>query len=149
MQAFNFQVKCVPGTLHLITDALSRAPHFSPHADELTVETSFAVLNEEHPQCNQLLNCLSEHICPQYTELLIQIQNDFSSKSMSPFAASYKKIGDRLSIYKYNNIKFVLLNSRQIVPPPGAIPSLLKNIHPAHVGVDRTMSLTKRLFFSC
>ena len=91
MQAFNFQVKWVPGKLHLIADALSRAPHFSLHADELTVETSFAFLNEEHPQCNQLLTCLAEHICPQYTELLMQIQNNFSSKSMGPFASSYNK----------------------------------------------------------
>ena len=66
MQAFNFQVKWVPGKLHLVADALSRAPHFSPHADELKIETSFAVL---------------------------------------------------------------------------------KNLHSAHVGVDRTMSLTKQLFF--
>ena len=36
MQAFNFEVKWVPGKLHLIADALSRAPHFSPHAEELT-----------------------------------------------------------------------------------------------------------------
>ena len=55
--------------------------------------------------------------------------------------ASYKKIGDRLTIYKFNDIEFVLLNSRQIVPPPGAIPSLPKNLHSVHVGVDRTMSL--------
>ena len=65
--------------------------HFSPHADELTLETFLAVLNEEHPQCNQLLTCLAEHIFPQYTELLMQIQNNFSSKSMGPFASSYKK----------------------------------------------------------
>ena len=87
MQAFNFQVKWVPGKLHLIDDALSCAPHFSPHVDKLTVETSFAVLNEEHSQCNQLLICLAEHICPQYTELLMQLQNEFSSKSMGPFAS--------------------------------------------------------------
>ena len=29
MQAYNFKVKWVPGKLHLIADALSRAPHFS------------------------------------------------------------------------------------------------------------------------
>ena len=33
------------------------------------------------------------------------------------------------------------------VPLPGAVPSLLKNLHSAHVGVDRAMSLTKQLFF--
>ena len=58
-----------------------------------------------------------------------------------------KKIGDRLSIYKFDDIEFVLLSSRQITPPPGADPSLLKNLHSAHVGVDRTMSLTEQLFF--
>ena len=46
MRAFNFQVKWVPGKLHLIADALSGAPHFSPHADELIIETSFAVLSK-------------------------------------------------------------------------------------------------------
>ena len=104
MQAFNFEVKWVPGKLHLIADALSRAPHFSTHADELTVETTFAVLNEEHPQCNQLLECLTTHICPEYGDLLIQIRGDFSSKSMGQLAASYKKLGDRLYIYKYTKI---------------------------------------------
>ena len=43
----------------------------------------------------------------------------------------------------------MLLDSRQIVPPPGAIPFLLKNLHSAHVRVDRTMSLTKQLFSWC
>ena len=120
MQAFNFQVKWIPGKLHLIADSLSRAPNFSPHTDELTIETSFAVLNEEHPKCNQLLTCLAEHICPQYKDLLLQIQRDFSSKSMGPFASSYRKLGDRLSIYKFNDIEFVLLDSQQIIPP-GAV----------------------------
>ena len=54
MQAYNFTVKWVPGKLHLIADALSRAPHFSPHSEELTVETTFAVLADEHPQCKAL-----------------------------------------------------------------------------------------------
>ena len=78
-QAFSFQVKWVPGKLHLIADVLSLAPHFSPHADELSIETSFAVLSDQHHQCNQLLHCLAEHICPQYTDLLVQILSDFSS----------------------------------------------------------------------
>ena len=77
MHARNFEVKWVPGNLHLIADALSRAPHFSPHTEELTVETTFAVLNEEHPQCNQLLECLTSHICPDNKDLLIQKRNDF------------------------------------------------------------------------
>ena len=59
MQAFNIEVKWVPGKLHLIADALPRAPHFSPYAEELTFEITFAVLNEEHPQCN--------HIMPNFT----------------------------------------------------------------------------------
>ena len=50
MQAYNFTVKCVPGKLHLIADALSRGPRFSPHDEELTVETTFAALADEHPQ---------------------------------------------------------------------------------------------------
>ena len=137
----------MPGKLHLIADALSQAPHFPPHADELTVKTSFAILSEQHLQSIQLLNCMSEHICPQHTDLLVQIQSNFSSPNIGSFASSYKKHGKRLSIYKLNNIKFVLLDSRQIIPPPGAVLNLLKNLHSVHVGVDRTMSLTKQLFF--
>ena len=90
MQAFNFEVKWVPSKLHLIVDALSRAPHFSPHAKELTVETTFVLLNEEHPQFNQLLTCLTAHIFPEYRDLLIQIWGDFSSKSISQFSATSK-----------------------------------------------------------
>ena len=53
----------------------------------------------------------------------------------------------KLSIYPYNGKEFVLLDSRQIIPPPGAIPFLLKNLHSAHVGNERTVRLTKQLFF--
>ena len=102
MQAYNFTVKWVTGKLHLIADALSRAPHFSQHSEELTVETTFVVLADEHPQCNQLLECLTSCICPAYEDLLIQIRNDFSSPSQSNFAKSYSAMGDRLSIYPYN-----------------------------------------------
>ena len=52
MQASCFQVKWVPGKLHLIADALSWAPHFSPHADKFTVKTFFAVLSSNHKQSN-------------------------------------------------------------------------------------------------
>ena len=117
------------------------------HPIFLTVETTFAVLNKEHPQCNELLECLTSHICADYRDFLIQIRNDFSSKSLGQFAESYKKLGDRLSIYKYNDSEFVLLDSRQIIPPPGAVPLLLKSLHTAHVGIERTVRLTKQLFF--
>ena len=147
MQAYTFAVKWVPGKLHLIADALSRAPHFSPHSEELTVETTFAVLADEHPQCNQLHECLITCICPAYKDLIAQIQNNFSSPSISSFAKSYKAVSDRLSIYTYNTKEFVLLDCRQIVPPPGAISFLLKNLHSAHVGTERTVRLTKQLFF--
>ena len=66
---------------------------------------------------------------------------------MSALGSGYRKLGDRLSIYKFNDIEFVLLNSRQIISPLDAIPSLLKNLHSAHVGVGRTINLTKQLFF--
>ena len=138
IQAYNFTVKWVPGKLHLIADALSWAPHFSPHSEELTVETTFAVLADKHPKCNQLLECLTSCICPAYEDLLIQIRNDFSSKSLGQFAKSYKSLGDRLSIYPYNGKEFVLLDSRQIIPPPGAIPFLLKNLHSAHVRIEHS-----------
>ena len=59
------------------------------------------------------LECLTSHICPDYKDLLIQIRNGFSSKSQGLFVESYRKLGDRLSIYKYNDSKFVLLDSRQ------------------------------------
>ena len=144
MKVYNFSVKWVPGKLHLIADAPSRAPHFSPHSEELTVETIFAVLADEHPQCNQLLECLTNCICPAYKDLIAQIQNDFSSASLSTFAKSYKALSDRLSIYPYKNKEFVLLDCRQIIPPPGAIPFLLKNLHSAHVGLERTVRLTKQ-----
>ena len=148
MQAYNFTVKWVSGKLHLIADALSRAPHFSPHSKELTVETTFAVLAEEHPQCNQLLECLTNCICPAYKDLLTQIRTDFSSQSLSTFAKSYKNLGDRLSIYSFKNKEFILLDCRQIIiPPPEAIPFLLKNFHSAHVGIERTVRLAKQFFF--
>ena len=85
MQAFSFQVKL----------------NFSPHATKLTGETSFAVLSDNHKKSNQLLQCLAEHICPQYTDILAQIQGDFSFKQISSFAASYyKKLGDKNSATK-------------------------------------------------
>ena len=68
-----------------------------------------------------------------------------TSKSQGQFAESYRKLGDRLSIYKYDT-EFVLLDSRQIIPPPGAIPFWLKNLHSTHVGIERTVRLTKQLF---
>ena len=73
--------------------------------------------------------------------------NKKSSTSQGTFAKSYKLLGDRLSIYTYNDKEFVLPDSRQIISPPGAIPFLLKNLHSAHVGIERTVRLTKQLFF--
>ena len=97
MQAYNFEVKWVPGKLHLIADALSQAPHFSTHSEELTVEKTFAVLTEEHPQSNQLLECLTSHICP------------------APFARKFA----------YTNREWLLLHiTAGILLPPWPIPSI-------------------------
>ena len=57
------------------------------------------------------------------------------------------KVRGWLSLYKFNDSQFVLLVSRLIVPPPRASPSLLKNLYSFYVGVDRTVRLTKQLYF--
>ena len=112
--------------------------------EELTVETTFAVLADKHPQCNQLLECLTNCICPAYEDLISQIQTDFSSEPLNTFAKSYKALGDRLTTRTKTKNSF-FWTADKLFPPPGAIPFLLKNLQSS--GIERTVRLTKQLFF--
>ena len=77
-------------------------------------------------------------VCPMF----------FCTKAAATLEELEQKHGQSLFFYEFDDKEFVPLDSQQIIPPPGAIPSLLKNLPTAHIRIDKTMSLAKQFSFA-
>ena len=120
LAAYNFVVTWVPGKTHLIADALSRAPLFTPeeHPD-LEVDTALSCLTMTK---DPSIHIISDNIDEDYK---LCVNDILHGTNNSKFLQCLLGIKDRLSVSE----DLILLDSKRIVAPSASVPHLLRRLH--------------------
>jgi hypothetical protein len=127
------------GKNHLIADALSRAPVFEAEEVELTTDTAAHCLASTHT-----LEEIQQSD-PDYKILMAAILNSDKDIPVIKNRNKYKKYWSRLSVS--DDQKLIMLDNRRIVIPDSATSSVLKTLHQAHGGLEKTRILASQLYF--
>ena len=142
---FSFSVEYVPGKSHLIADALSRAPIFSPPEKELiSVNNVLANKLASDPALQEFYNAaLGDY---NYTAT---VQALLSGKSLSTLpvnhpARTYRSIWDNLSVL---DDTLLVLNDSRLVVPPECREKVLQGLHTSHSGLTKTKQLARNLYY--
>ena len=141
MQDFTFSVEWVPGKSHLIADALSRAPHFSPAEDDAAVVAAVATccnIVASDPLLQPLFAAAADDA--PYQALLAALVGNKLVADLPPghAAKQYASMWDRLSVHEN---ALVVLDSNRIVVPATFRVSLLAALHEGHGGILRAKKL--------
>ena len=135
---YSFKVQWTPGKTHIIADALSRAPLFSPQdLPDLEIDTAITCLSATS---SSSLDIIYSAIDDDYRLLLSDVKNN---SNFSKYSVHLKSDFDSLSI----SDDLVLLDSRRIVLPLPAIRPILNLLHTSHSGVNKTIVLARGLYY--
>ena len=133
---YNFNVKWTPGKTHLIADALSRAPLFdAKDIPGLEIDTAITCLSATS---SASLDLIYSAIDEDYRLLLSDVDN---GTHHSAYSSSLKSALYSLS----SSDGLVLLDSRRIVLPMGAIKPILHLFTQQSFGDEQDHNLGMRL----
>jgi len=135
---YSFSVDWIPGKIHYIADALSRAPYFSPEEEsDMQVDTALSCLTSTQDPAMKILQvCIDK----DYADFCRDVQQ---GTNFSAYAKSMKNVFDRLSV----DGAFVMLDGSRIVVPKSAVKDVLARLHSGHPGQEKTMKLCQVLFY--
>ena len=97
------------------------------------------------------LTCLTATNDPAIDMVLSSMDEDYrlcaqdilNNTSNSKLSHSLKGLRERLSVEGF----LIILDSRRIVIPAAAIPSILSRLHSGHPGQEKTLKLAQSLFY--
>ncbi|CAB4046268.1 Hypothetical predicted protein, partial [Paramuricea clavata] len=120
MADMRLTVKWVEGKRHLVADALSRAPYFSPK-ESLSERISIRCIKSSDPSLKFLLEASKD---PSYASVVKALEEGKTLSNLPPThpAKEYRSIWNDLSIYddEESTGKLIIYDSRRIVvPAPG------------------------------
>ena len=144
LASFNFTVHHIPGKKNVIADALSRAPMFDPawHA-----ATTCAATTEVDPALQFLFD--SAVLDTNYQKVLMALQSDKKMQELSDKhpAKQFKAMWDQISIYEEGGQQLLLVDGNRIIVPQEARQEILKRLHLAHTGMNKTKALARQHFY--
>ena len=164
LQGYNFTVEYVPGKEHLIADALSRAPVFSPPEEESADEALkcrsvfearvMAVHNDDYgvPEGvgvdQNLLDLIEKaKMDVDYQRVVVAFKNgeDPSKLSQNHPSRAYKSIWNDVSLF--DDQPLLVYQGHRIVVPPSCRARILDILHKPHVGQTKTKKNAQQLYF--
>ena len=151
LASYVFSVEWSAGKTHLIADALSRFPVFSPsHFQAQCSEYDSVRLAQDmrqEPSLNNIFTCAKTD--SEYKALLEALRTGKRPEDLSSshLAKPFKNVWDQLTLLddQYNTL--VLVNDEQVVVPQSARSTLLQQLHISHAGVKKTKLAAKEKFF--
>jgi transposase InsO family protein len=136
-----FTVEHVPGKTNAAADALSRYPLQAPPSinniealeddEEINVEPGIADLVASTTRDEEL----------QLLKKCIKGEDVLHAGRVKDLLARYRPWSDRISVHKTG---LLLVDCRRIIVPKESRSSILKAIHQAHPGLQRSLSLARR-----
>ena len=137
MMEYSPEVKWVPGKTHYIADALSRSPLFETNEEEYTVSCSYISVETAWDSIKEGAKA------PDYVALTKAIKED----KPLPKNSAYKTLYDRLSIRQIEDIELACLDSTRLVIPMNSQKAVLKELHRAHSGMQKTYATACQLYY--
>ena len=142
---YALKVSYVSGKTHLIADALSRAPVFSPPENEMISVNSIASRKKAlDPALQSYFDAASDD--EAYRSIVLALLGGKSPSVLPPGhpARQYRSLWDDLSVM---NDTLLVLDDSRIVVPKACRPATLAHLHAAHAGITRTRQLAKDLYY--
>ena len=153
LMPYKIKMSWVQGKTHLVADALSRSPVFSPEEE----------IDEEMPKIRRLESnnkpCLTLPDDPLFLPLVEAIDSDYEAviaafKSDTRLAKlpkehparAYKAIWDDISLAKVGDRELLLYDQRIIVPLAARAP-LLTRLHASHQGMSKMKAGARRDYY--
>ena len=138
---YSFHVTWQAGKVHLIADALSRAPVFPPECDGTErVFSNLCLKVAKDPG----LQCLFDAIDDDY---LLQVKAVCKNDPKSVYAKDLMSIWDTVSLLDDEELTLILIDGQNIFVPQKARPQILSRLHVSHQGIVKTRLLAQQNYF--
>ena len=141
---YTFTISWVPGKVHLIADALSRAPIFDPpEVEEITANLILTRTISKDPALQELYDCIAED------ETYSKVKDAFTdgkSVEVLPFdhpARRFKQVWADISLRD----DLLILNDTRVIIPDNYKDRILEKLHFSHAGITKTKQLARQLYY--
>ena len=141
---YTFTVTWVPGKLHLIADALSRAPIFDPpEVEEITANLVLERTIARDPALQELYDNIAEDDTYQKVKQAFLSGKRLASLPFDHPARRYKSMWDDISIRN----DLLIVNDDRVIIPDNYKSKVLKKLHFSHAGITKTKQLARQLYY--
>ena len=137
LMPYNFTVTWRAGKTHEIADALSRAPVFGPPEFDVS-HNSLCQRVVEDPSIQLLFDAIDQEYKQRCTRL--------RRGEAAPAGDELKKVWTELGLLD-DEAETLIVKGQQVVVPRSARREILRRLHIAHQGVNKTKQLARDLFY--
>ena len=149
--AYSFDIHWTAGKTHLIADALSRAPVFTPSEededDEMVGCTNHCYRISSAPQLKFIFDAAAAD--PNYNDVMDALRSGLSPKKLptSHPARPFFNVCHDLSLLEREGQTILVLSGTRMVIPVHARPEILRLLHIPHAGKVKTKKAAQLLYY--
>jgi len=141
---YSFTVTWVPGKLHLIADALSRAPIFDPpEVEDITVNLVLERTIARDPALQELYDSISEDANYQLVKDAFKSGKRLVTLPFDHPARRYKSMWDDISLRD----DLLVIDDNRVIIPESYKHKVLEKLHFSHAGITKTKQLARELYY--
>ena len=139
---FNFSVTWQAGKQNILADALSRStPRTSPSSNPQVVNACILA-----PEPTRQLLSRAAKACPNYSAIVQAITDGVPLRHLTDTHPA-KQLKGEWHALSISDEGLILLEARRIYVPHSARPTILRQLHEGHCGLQKTWESAKTMFF--
>ena len=140
LQDYNFSVEYVPGSQNVIADSLSRLP--SPENSEISLDLRVDLVRFSSEKLLELKTSTAQDAQLNHLKEVIMIGWPENIKETASHVREYWSLRDQLTVEDG-----IILKGQQVVIPASMKQDILRQLHTAHLGIEKTKLLAKDTVF--